>query len=190
VKEPPGDVTRLLDAWCGGDARALDELAPLVESELRRVARAYLRREAPGCPLQPTELVNEAYVRLIGWNAGEWQNRAHFYAVAAKLMRRVLVSHAIRRGRSKRGGSLVLVSLTDAGQIAQTPSTDVVALDEALQKLEAFDARKSQLVELRFFGGLTAAETAEVMNTSLRTINREWSLARAWLFRELTGDNG
>ena len=187
MTESAGEVTRLLNAWCGGDAQALEQLAPLVESELRRVASAYLRREAPGCPLQPTELVNEAYVRLIGWNAGEWQNRTHFYAVAAKLMRRVLVNQAVARGRHKRGGSHVMVSLTDAGPAAEAPRTDVVALDSALQKLATFDERKAQLVELRFFGGLTAAEAAGVLGMSLRTVNREWGLARAWLFRELGG---
>ena len=185
MTDAPGDVTLLLNAWCNGDAAALERVAPLVEAELRNIARAYMRRESPGGTLQPTALVNEAYVRLIGWHAGEWQNRTHFYAVAAKLMRRVLVSHAVRRGRHKRGGSKMFVSLADAHDVAAERPTDLLALDEALTRLAAFDDRKARLIELRFFAGLTAQEAADLLGTSLRTVNREWSLARAWLFREL-----
>jgi RNA polymerase sigma factor (TIGR02999 family) len=186
MSREPGEVTQLLKAWCGGDARALQELVPLVESELRRLARRYLGREAGGNTLQPTALVNEAYLRLIDWKGVEWQNRAHFYAVAAKIMRRVLVNHALARGRQKRGGSALAVSLTEAG--AKTDrAADVVALDEALQMLATLDDRKSQVVELRFFGGLSAEETAQVLGISPRTVHREWDLARSWLFRELTG---
>ena len=182
---PSSEVTLLLNAWCQGDTQALDQLAPLVEFELRRVAQAYLNREEPGHTLQPTALINEAYLRLLDWKNVEWRNRAHFYAVAAKMMRRVLVSHAVRGGSLKRGRDVVLVSLIEAESVADQENTDFIALDAALERLARFDSRKSQIIELRFFGGLTAEETAEVMGTSLRSINREWSLARAWLFREL-----
>jgi RNA polymerase sigma-70 factor (ECF subfamily) len=187
---PASEVTQLLNAWSEGDPRALDRLAPLVESELRRVAQAYLSREAPGHTLQPTALINEAYLRLIEWNTVEWRNRAHFYAVAAKMMRRVLVNYAVSRGSLKRGGDVVLVSLVEAQSLADHENADIIALDAALERLARFDARKSQLVELRFFGGLTAEEAAEVMGSSLRSVNREWTLARAWLFRELRGEAG
>jgi RNA polymerase sigma factor (TIGR02999 family) len=178
------EITQLLNAWCRGDQDALQQLAAVVETELHRLARVYLRREAPGNTLQPTALVNEAYLRLIEWNTVEWQNRAHFYAVAAKMMRRVLVTQAVARRRQKRGAGAVLVSLTEAGE-ATDRSAEVIALDEALQSLARFDDRKSQVVELRFFGGLNADETAEVLGISSRTVHREWDLARAWLFREL-----
>src|SRR5262249_45999649 len=153
--------------------QALEQLTPVVELELRRLARYYLRGEGAGHTLQPTALVNEAYLRLIQWNRVEWQNRAHFYAVAAKMMRRVLVNHAIARRRQKRGGSLILVSLAEAGQKPDR-TADVIALDEALVALAQFDDRKSQIVELRFFAGLSAEETAEVLGISLRTVHREW----------------
>ncbi len=179
-----GEVTQLLNAWCRGDAEAFERLAPLLEAELRRLARIYLSREATGHTLQPTALVNEAYIRLIGWDAGQWQNRAHFYAVAAKMMRRILVNQAVRRGRSKRGGAALLVSLSSA-DASRSRTADVVALDEALLALARMDERKSQIVELRFFGGLTAEETADVLGISVRTVHREWDIARAWLFREL-----
>ena len=183
---PAGEVTQLLNAWCGGDTAALERLAPVVESELRRLARAYLGGENAGQTLQPTALVNEAYLRLIEWKTVGWQNRAHFYAVAAKMMRRILVNQALARKREKRGGEAVLVSLTEA-EGAPGGSVDLAALDEALTSLAQLDERKSQLVELRFFGGLSAEETAEAMGISLRTVHREWDLARAWLFRELRG---
>jgi RNA polymerase sigma factor (TIGR02999 family) len=184
---PASEVTQLLNAWSKGDARALEQLAPLVESELRRVAQAYLSREGPGHTLQPTALINEAYLRLIEWNTTEWRGRAHFYAVAAKMMRRVLVNHALTHETRKRGGEAVLVSLVEAEAVADQENADVIELDAALIRLAQFDPRKSQLVELRFFGGLTAEEAAEVMGSSLRSIEREWRLARAWLFRELRG---
>jgi RNA polymerase sigma-70 factor, ECF subfamily len=186
MHRPRGEVTQLLDAWSRGDPEALDRLAPLVEGELRRLARLYMSRERPGDTLQPTALVNEASVRLVGWSPIEFQNRAHFYAVAAKMMRRILVNHAISKRRQKRGASVLLVSLTEADQASQR-SADMLALDEALIKLARVDDRRSRLVELRFFGGLTAEETAEVLRTSVRTVHREWDLARAWLFRELSG---
>jgi RNA polymerase sigma factor (TIGR02999 family) len=184
------EITQLLNAWCKGDPDALDRLAPVVESELRQLARAYLRREGAGTTLQPTALVNEAYVRLIEWNTverpnrGEWQNRAHFYAVAAKIMRRVLINQALARRRQKRGGSAILVSLMEA-EAASDRSAEIIALDEALKSLASFDDRKSRIVELRFFGGLSAEDTAEALGISTRTVHREWDLARAWLFREL-----
>jgi RNA polymerase sigma factor (TIGR02999 family) len=180
----PSEVTQLLKAWCDGERGALEQLALVVELELKRLARYYLRGEAPGHTLQPTALVNEAYVRLIQFNRVDWQNRAHFYAVAAKMMRRVLVNHAIARRRHKRGGSLIFVSLAEAGGKADR-TADVIALDEALVALAQLDDRKSQIVELRFFGGLSAEETAEILGISLRTVHREWDLARSWLFREL-----
>ncbi|MBV8867273.1 MAG: sigma-70 family RNA polymerase sigma factor [Acidobacteriaceae bacterium] len=180
----PGEITRLLNSWCRGDKHALERLAPVVEAELRRLARVYLSKEGAGNILQPTALVNEAYLRLIEWNTVEWHNRAHFYAVAAKIMRRVLVNQAIAQRREKRGGRAVLVSLSDAGAVAER-SADLMALDEALNSLARFDDRKSRIVELRFFAGLNADETAEVLGVSARTVHREWDLARAWLFREL-----
>jgi RNA polymerase sigma factor (TIGR02999 family) len=183
---PRGDVTQLLNAWSRGDPEALDRLAPLVEGELRRLARRYMSREQAGDTLQPTALVNEAFVRLIGWDQVEWQSRTHFYAVAAKMMRRILVNQAISRRRQKRGGSALLVSLAEADQASQR-SADILALDEALVKLGRIDDRRRQLVELRFFGGLTAEETAELLGISVRTVHRDWDLARAWLFRELRG---
>ena len=183
---PASEITQLLNAWRQGDQDALERLAPVVESELRRLARVFLRKEAAGNILQPTALVNEAYLRLIEWDTVQWQNRAHFYAVAAKMMRRVLVNQAIAHRRQKRGAGAVLVSLTEAGESADR-SADVIALDEALLSLAKFDDRKSRIVELRFFGGLTADVSAEVLGVSSRTVHREWDLARAWLFRELRG---
>jgi RNA polymerase sigma factor (TIGR02999 family) len=183
----PSEVTQLLNAWSKGDRNALEHLAPLVESELRKLARIYLSREDAGHTLQPTALINEAYVRLMEWKSVEWVNRHHFYAVAAKMMRRILVNQAVSRQRQKRGGSVILVSLNDNSGAAAGKSADLIALDQALNKLCKFDERKSEVVELRFFAGLSAEETAEVLGISLRTANREWSLARAWLFRELRG---
>ena len=179
-----GEVTVWLNAWSKGDATALERLAPAVESELRRLARAYLRSEEPGHTLQPTALINEAYLRLIQWKTVGWQDRAHFFAVAAKIMRRVLVNQAVQRRAQKRGGSAVMVALSEAGDVTHQPA-DLAALDEALNALAKMDARKSQLVELRFFGGLTVEETAAVLGISERTVHRQWDLARAWLFREL-----
>ncbi len=189
-RKSPSEVTQLLNAWCKGDNNALENLAPLVEAELRKLARIFLSREAAGQTMQPTALINEAYLRLIEWKTVEWVNRAHFYAVAAKMMRRILVNQAVARQRHKRGGSAILVSLTETRETAEGRNADLIALDEALTKLSRFDDRKSELVELRFFGGLSAEETAEVLGISLRSVNREWSLARAWLFRELRGQPG
>ena len=187
MKPVGSEATLLLKAWSNGDPQALERLAPMVESELRRLARVYLRREGPGSMLQPTALINEVYLRLIQWQSAEWQDRAHFFAVAAKMMRRVLVNQAVARNRQKRGGSAVLVSLAQAeGQPDR--SADLGALDHAMTALEEFDPRKCRIVELRFFGGLTAEETAEILGISLRTVHREWDLARAWLFRQLRGE--
>ena len=181
------DVTQLLVAWSKGDSVAFEHLAPLVEAELRQRARAFLGREAAGHTLQPTALINEAYLRLVEWRSVEWHDRAHFFAVAAKMMRRILVNHAVSRGRQKRGGHSIVVPLDEAQAVTGSGrSADIVALDGALMKLARVDERKSRLVELRFFGGLSEAEAAQVLNRSVRTIQREWSLARAWLFRELS----
>ena len=181
------DITRLLLAWSEGDDDALGKLAPLVEAELQRLARHYLRGERPGHTLQPTALVNEAYLRLLDWRKVSWQNRAHFMGIAANMMRRILVDHARRQGFQKRGGDLVKISL-DAGQLGSSErDADLVALDEALTRLAQLDRRKSQVVELRFFGGLSVEEAAEVLKISTRIVKREWSLAQAWLHCELTG---
>jgi RNA polymerase sigma factor (TIGR02999 family) len=178
------NVTQLLKAWGAGDERALGELVTIVEAELRRLARIHLSKETSPT-LQPTALMNEVYLRLMDWDA-EWQNRTHFFAVASKIMRQVLVNQAIARNRQKRGGNPILVSLSGADHLPQQDA-DVLALDEALLALEKIDSRKGQVVELRFFGGLTAEETAQVLGISLRTVHREWDLARTWLFRELRG---
>jgi RNA polymerase sigma-70 factor, ECF subfamily len=188
-RSSPSDVTQLLVAWSKGDKAAFEHLAPLVEAELRQLARAFLGRESAGHTLQPTALINEAYLRLVEWRSVEWQDRAHFFAVAAKMMRRILVSHAISRGRQKRGGRTVVVPLDEAEAVSGSGrSADIIALDGALMKLAKIDERKSRLVELRFFGGLSEAEAAQVLSSSLRTVQREWSLARAWLFRELSDE--
>ena len=181
------DITRLLLAWSEGDDDALGKLAPLVEAELKRLARHYLRGERPGHTLQPTALINEAYLRLLDWRKASWQNRAHFMGIAANMMRRILVDHARRYRFLKRGGEMVKVSL-DARQLGTSGrDPDLVALDEALTRLAEIDRRKSQVVELRFFGGLSVEEAAEFLKISPRTVKREWNLAQAWLHCELTG---
>src|SRR4030095_10011738 len=181
------DITRLLLAWSEGDDDALSNLAPLVEAELQRLARHYLRGERPCHTLQPTALINEAYLRLLDWRKVNWQNRAHFMGIAATMMRRILVDHARRHRFLKRGGDMVKVSL-DARQLGSPErDPDLVALDEALTRLAEIDRRKSQIVELRFFGGLSVEEAAEFLKISPRTVKREWSLAQAWLHCELTG---
>jgi RNA polymerase sigma factor (TIGR02999 family) len=183
--DTPGEVTRLLKAWCRGDARALERLAPMVEQELRRLASIYLHHESAGHTLQPTALVNEAYLRLLDWNAVEWRDRAHFLAVAAKMMRRILVNYATARRSQKRGGSALVVSLAEADSVPAR-AQDLIALEQALLALANLDERKSRLVELRYFGGLTSDEAAEVLGISPSTADREWELARAWLFRALS----
>jgi len=182
------DVTRLLRSWSDGDESALERLVPLVYSELHRLARGYMRGERAGHTLQTTALINEAFLRLIQWKDVSWQNRAHFFGVSARMMRRILVSIARAHRSGKRGKDVSLVTLDEA-MIPGGPGSDVIAVDEALQSLEALDARKARVVELRFFAGLTTEETAEVMKVSTRTVEREWSLAQAWLLHELRGKN-
>jgi len=179
------DVTGLLRAWGHGDRGALERLTPIVYEELRRLARRYLRGERAGHSLQATALVNEAYVRLVDYKRMQWQNRAHFFAVSAQLMRRILVDHA-RRRNLKRGGAVQHVSLEEAAEVGQGRPTDLVALDDAMNALGRFDARKVQVVEMRFFGGLSVEETAEVLKVSPVTVMRDWNTAKAWLHRELT----
>jgi RNA polymerase sigma-70 factor (ECF subfamily) len=184
----PGQVTDLLRAWNHGDQQALEQLIPLVEVELRRVARAYMARERREHTLQPTALVNEAFLRLTDAKRIRWQDRAHFLGIAARLMRRVLVDHARARGSGKRGGAAQKVSLDEALLLAPEPAVDVLALDRALEALAAVDARKGRVVELRFFGGLSVEETAEVLHVSTDTVKRDWSMAKLWLLHELKGD--
>jgi RNA polymerase sigma factor (TIGR02999 family) len=178
-------VTRLLHAWRAGNGSALDELVPLVEAELRRLARGYLRRERPGHVLQTTALVNEAFVRLVSWQDVNWQNRAHFIAMAAQLMRHVLVDIARGRARSADGPRMRVVDLAETERPIHDRSRDLIALDDALRELAEHDPRKTQIVELRFFGGLTLQEIAEVMGVAPITVSREWAKARAWLRREV-----
>jgi RNA polymerase sigma factor (TIGR02999 family) len=187
---PDGDVSGLLQAWSEGERTALDRLAPIVYDELRRLARNYLRRERSGHSLQATALVNEAYLRLVDYKRMRWQDRAHFFAVSAQAMRRILVDHA-RRRNLKRGAGLQRLSLDDTAVIDEARiDADFVGLDEALEGLARFDPRKAQVVELRFFAGLSVEETAEVLNVSAVTVMRDWSTARAWLHRELRSEPG
>jgi RNA polymerase sigma factor (TIGR02999 family) len=181
----PPNVTQLLVAWSGGDAAALDALTPVIQHELHRLAARQLAGERPGHILQPTALVNEAYLRLVNWKDVRWQNRAHFFGTASRIMRRILVDMARARGRAKRGRGQVHVSLSEAEQRPVDDRTDLLALDEALQTLEGIDPRKSRVVELRYFGGLDLEETAVVLDVSVATVRRDWSMARAWLYREL-----
>jgi len=184
----PGEVTRLLLAWKQGDRGALDRLIPLVYGELHRMAERYLRRERPGHTLQPTAIVNEAYMRLIGQESVDWQGRAHFLAVAAQSMRRILVEYARRRGRKKRGGDGARY-LLETIVMTEPRAVDLIALDDALAKLTELDAEQGRIVELRFFGGLTEEETAAVLSVSSRTIHRKWLAARLFLYRELAGSS-
>jgi RNA polymerase sigma factor (TIGR02999 family) len=181
----PKEITRLLVAWGDGDQSALEELAPLVHSELHRLAHHYMGRERPGHTLQTSALVNEAYIRLIDWKNVRWQNRAHFFAVSAQLMRRILVDFARDRQNLKRGGGALRVSLNEAAAFPVEQDTDLVALDEALTTLAEVDPRKGQVVEMRFFGGLSVEEAAEVLKVSKETVMRDWRLAKVWLLREL-----
>ena len=184
--EPPSEVTRLLHGWRDGDRAALDALLPLVYEELRRLAHAHLRKERPDHTLQSAALVNEAYLRLIGLHAPRWESRTHFFAIAARLMRQILVDYARRHGAAKRGAGLAKVSLNDALRVSPRAVVDVVALDDALMALAAFDARQSRVVELRFFGGLTLEEISAALDIAPATVQREWTAARAWLHRELS----
>lgn len=182
----PKEITRLLIAWSEGDESALADLTPLIYEELHRLARHYMRNERAGHTLQTSALVNEAYVRLIDWKNVRWQNRAHFFGVSAQLMRRILVDFARSRRYQKRGGREPVLALEDVPEIPSGKTTDLVALDEALNTLSQLDSRQSKVVELRFFGGLSIEEAAEVLKVSPATVRRDWSLARAWLHRELS----
>ena len=184
----PQNVTQLLLAWGDGDRAALEKLVPMVEAELHRLALHCLKRERPDHTLQPTALVNEAYLRLMDLKSAGWQNRAHFLGVASSVMRRVLVDYARRHSNLKRGGKLIRVSLEEEAIVSAVRSADLIAFDEALERLATMDASKSRIVELRFFGGLSVDETAEVLKVSPRTVKREWSLAQAWLYCELIGE--
>ena len=179
------DITALLVAWGRGDEAALHQLIPLVHRELHQIARRCLKGERPGHTLQPTALVNEAYLRLVDVRRMNWKNRAHFLAMSARLMRRVLVDFARSRQYQKRGGGVMRVSLDEAHGVSTERGQDLVALDEALTTLSAIDERKARVIEMRFFGGLTAEETAEVLEVSRETVLRDWRLARAWLMQEL-----
>lgn len=186
----PEDVTRLLAEWRGGNQAALDQLLPVVYDELRRLAAAYLRKERADHTLQSTALVHEAYLRLIGQREVQWQNRAHFFGVAAKMIRRILVDHARGKIAAKRGGAAVKLSLDEALAVSGKKDLDLVRLDEALHGLANLDPRQERIVELRFFGGLSIEETAEVVGISPATVKREWSVAKAWLLREVSRGAG
>ena len=186
MPQAPQNVTELLIGFGKGDKEALDSLVPLVYEELRRQASRYLRRERVGHTLQTTALIHEAYLRLIDQKNVHWQNRAHFFGIAAQLMRRILVDHARHKKRAKRGGSNIRVSLVEADAMVQGQDLDIVALDQALERLAAIDEQQSRIVELRFFSGLTVEETAEVLGISPATVKRDWSMAKAWLHREVS----
>lgn len=183
------NITQLLMRWSDGDRSALDQLLPLVYDELRRLARSYLRRHPQQSVLQPTVLVHEAYLKLINQQQVGWQNRAQFFGLAAKVMRDLLVDHARYVQADKRGGKNFSVSISEADRVGQQRDFDLIALDEALNRLAALDPRHSQVVEMKFFAGLTIEETAEALGVSHATVERDWSLARAWLHREMSGGN-
>jgi RNA polymerase sigma factor (TIGR02999 family) len=185
----PHHVTGLLQAWSGGDSSALDRLIPIVHDELHRIALACMAGERPGNSLQATALVNEAYLRLVETRGMTWQNRAHFLAMAARIMRRILVDFARSRQYQKRGGGAVRVTLVDDVALAE-PGRDLVALDDALEALARMDERKSRVIEMRFFGGLSVKETAEALRVSPETVMRDWKLAKAWLLLQLRGGTG
>lgn len=185
MTERPHDVTQMLLAWRSGDQDALERLIPIVYDELRRLARGYMRREREGQTLQPTALVNEAFLRLVKQSQIDWQNRSHFFAIAAQIMRRFLIDRARAKQYEKRGGGAQQVELAEGDAVTPGASVDVLALHEAMERLAAVDPRKSRLVELRYFGGLSAEETAEVLGISVITVKREWAKAKAWLYREI-----
>ena len=182
---PASEITGLLVDWSNGDQTALEKLLPLVEQELRRLAHSYMRRENPDHTLQTTALVNEAYLKLIDQKKTRWQNRAHFFGIAAQIMRRILLNYARDQHREKRGGKAVQVSFSEASVVCLEKPEELIALDEALERLAAVDERKSRVVELRYFGGLEIDEIAEVLKVSPITVMRDWKFARAWLFREM-----
>ncbi len=183
--EPANEITQLLQDWRGGDGKALDALLPLVYKELRRLAHYQLRQERPGHTLQSAALVNEAYLRLLGINAPQWESRTHFFAIAAQLMRQILVDYARRHRAGKRGSGQGTLPIEAADMVVRGKDVDVIALDDALKTLAEIDPRKAQVVELRFFAGLNFEETAEVLNVSAVTVARDWSTARAWLHRAM-----
>jgi RNA polymerase sigma factor (TIGR02999 family) len=183
------DVTQLLKAWTSGDEQALEKLTPLVYEQLHRVAQRYMAGERSSHTLQTTALVNEVYLQLVDCGQINWQDRAHFFAVSAQLMRRILIDFARSRGYQKRGGGVPHLSLEEAPSVCKEPDTNLVALDDALKALAAVDERKSKVVELKFFGGLSLDEAAEVLKVSVETVGRDWRLAKVWLLRELSGGN-
>lgn len=180
------EITEQLIAWGNGDATALDKLIPVVYQELRRMADQYLRREDLSHSLQPTALVHEAYLRLIDQTKVQWQSRAHFFGVAAQMMRRILIDHAKTKHRLKRGGGAIKVSFDENVNVSEERATELIALDDALEELAQMDERKSRIVELRYFGGLSVDETAEVLGVSNKTVMRDWNFAKAWLYQQLT----
>ena len=186
---PQQQVTQLLCDWRSGDGDAFEKLIPLIQPELQRLAHHYMSRERPGHTLQTTALVDDAFLRLADNSHPQWQNRAHFFAAAAQLMRRIMVDHARKRQALKRGGGAVRVELDEARVATETRAADLLELDEALEKLAAFDRRKADVVEMRYFGGLTMEEIAEVLKIHVNTVTRDWSAARAWLFATLSGEN-
>jgi len=187
MRSTPHEVTQLLLAWSAGDRGAIDRLTPLIYDELHRLAKSYMRKERAGQTLQTTALIHEAYLRLIEVNQVQWQNRSHFFGVAARVMRQILVGFARERGCQKRGGGAQRISLDQAPAVGQGQDEDFVALDEALSALAEVDARKAQVVEMRFFGGLTEEEIAVALGVSPETVRRDWRLSRSWLRRELSG---
>jgi RNA polymerase sigma factor (TIGR02999 family) len=186
IDDPKTNITQLLVAWGRGDQEALEALVPHVQLELHRLAAHYIAGERPGHTLQATALVNEAYLKLVDWKGVQWADRAHFFGIAANMMRRVLVDYARSRDRAKRGGGAVAVSLSQVDGVPLPGETDLLSIDEVLQDLERIAPRQSRVIELRYFGGLSLEETAEALNVSVGTVRRDWSLARAWLFRELS----
>jgi RNA polymerase sigma-70 factor (ECF subfamily) len=186
---PQQQVTQLLCDWRSGDGTALEKLVPLIQPELQRLAHHYMSRERAGHTLQTTALVNDAYLRLADNSHPQWQNRAHFFAAAAQLMRRIMVDHARHRQALKRGGGALMVELDEARVASESRAADLLELDEALEKLALFDKRKADVVEMRYFGGLTMEEIAEVLKIHVNTVTRDWSAARAWLFATLSGEN-
>jgi RNA polymerase sigma factor (TIGR02999 family) len=188
LPSPAHEVTQLLNDWSEGKQAALDKLMPLIYQELRRLAHRYLSRERAGHTLQTTDLVHEAYLRLVDQRRVRWQNRAHFFGIAAQLMRRILVDRARHHRRVKRGGGALIVSLDQAAVVSRQPEVDLLALDEALTRLADVDERKARIVELRFFGGLSVEETAQFLKISAVTVMREWRMAKAWLHRELSNE--
>ena len=181
------EITQLLAEWSDGNQSALDELYPLVYDELHRLARRYMSRERKGHTLQATALINEAYVRLVDQKNVQWANRSHFFAISAQIMRRILIDHARRHGYAKRGGGAHQVSLEEAATVVPDQSQELLRLDEALKSLAEMDPRRSQVVELRYFGGLNNEEIADVLQISENTVTRDWNMARAWLYQQLTG---